>query len=80
MAGKPKPASDIYSLGVTCLHLLTAISPFELFDTGEFEWVWRDYLVSNSVNNQLGMVLDKMVMPGRGRRSGISRQKRYCKR
>ena len=56
MAGKPKPASDIYSLGVTCLHLLTAISPFELFDTGEFEWVWRDYLVSNSVNNQLGMV------------------------
>jgi serine/threonine protein kinase len=30
--GKPTFASDIFSLGVTCLHLLTQVSPFDLFD------------------------------------------------
>ena len=30
--GKPAFASDIYSLGVTCIFLLTQVSPFDLFD------------------------------------------------
>jgi serine/threonine protein kinase len=68
MAGKPKPASDIYSLGVTCLHLLTRVSPFDLFDTGESAWVWRDFLVDNLVDNRLGGVLDKMVCKGANNR------------
>lgn len=68
MAGKPKEASDIYSLGVTCLHLLTGVSPFNLFDTEEFEWVWRDFLVNNPVDQKLGAVLDKMVCPGTKKR------------
>lgn len=42
--GKAVYASDLYSLGVTCIHLLTQMSPFELFDGGENAWVWRDYL------------------------------------
>jgi formylglycine-generating enzyme required for sulfatase activity len=68
MAGKPKEASDIYSLGVTCLHLLTGVSPFNLFDTEEFEWVWRDFLSNNPVDQKLGAVLDKMVCPGTKKR------------
>jgi formylglycine-generating enzyme required for sulfatase activity len=64
MAGKAINSSDLYSLGVTCLHLLTGISPFELFDQGEHEWCWRDYLVNNSVSNGLGTVLEKMVILG----------------
>ena len=32
--GKAVLASDLYSLGVTCLYLLTGVSPFELFDSG----------------------------------------------
>ncbi len=53
--------SDIYSLGVTCLYLLTQISPFDLFDIHEDRWVWRDYLKGKSLNPQLGRILDKMV-------------------
>ena len=62
--GKAVLASDLYSLGVTCLYLLTGVSPFELFDSGEFEWVWRDYLVNNSIDNNLGTILDRLVTPG----------------
>jgi formylglycine-generating enzyme required for sulfatase activity len=43
---------------------LTGISPFELFDQGEHEWCWRDYLVNNYVSNGLGTVLEKMVILG----------------
>jgi formylglycine-generating enzyme required for sulfatase activity len=60
--GKPAFASDIYSLGVTCIHLLTAISPFDLFDTSQDDWVWRDYLLNNRVDELLGKVLDKSIV------------------
>jgi serine/threonine protein kinase len=68
MSGKAINASDLYSLGVTCLYLLTGISPFELFDIGEHEWCWRDYLVDNSVNNDLAIILDKLVIFGTKKR------------
>ncbi|KAM3114115.1 protein kinase domain-containing protein [Phormidesmis sp. 146-33] len=42
--GKAIYASDLYSLGVTCIHLLTEMSPFELFDSGENKWVWQHYV------------------------------------
>jgi serine/threonine protein kinase len=42
--GKPLFISDLYSLGVTYLHLLTGMSPFDLYSPMEGEWVWRDYL------------------------------------
>jgi serine/threonine protein kinase len=59
--GKPTFASDLFSLGVTCIHLLTQVSPFDLFDINSDTWVWRDYLANNPVDQQLGEVLDKMI-------------------
>ncbi len=59
--GKPKYCSDLYSLGVTCLYLLTGVDPFDLYDAGEGDWVWRDYLLNNPVSDELGQVLDKLV-------------------
>jgi serine/threonine protein kinase len=59
--GRASFVSDIYSLGVTCIHLLTKIEPFDLFDVSENDWVWRDYLQSN-VSNECGKVLDKMIV------------------
>jgi serine/threonine protein kinase len=66
--GKAVNASDLYSLGVTCIYLLTGISPFNLFDTGEHEWVWRQYLVNNPISDELGNILDKLIEFGTKRR------------
>ncbi|MEG4999794.1 serine/threonine-protein kinase [Microcoleus sp. B4-D4] len=60
--GKPIHASDIYSLGVTCLCLLTQVEPIDLFDDSEFDWVWREHL-KTSVSSELGQILDKMIQP-----------------
>ena len=61
--GKPFFISDLYSLGVTCLHLLTGISPFDLYSPLEGEWVWRDYLNGNVVSDELGKILEKLAHP-----------------
>ncbi|MBE9186584.1 serine/threonine protein kinase [Microcoleus sp. LEGE 07076] len=53
-------SSDIYSLGVTCIHLLTGMSPFDLFDIKSESWAWRHYL-KVPVSARLGRILDKMV-------------------
>ncbi|MCA2641428.1 MULTISPECIES: GUN4 domain-containing protein [unclassified Microcystis] len=66
--GKAVNASDLYSLGVTGIYLLTGISPFDLFDVGEHEWVWRQWLVDNPVSNELGNILDKLIEFGTKRR------------
>lgn len=58
--GQATFASDIYSLGLTCLHLLTGLHPFDLYSAAEDRWVWQDYLPA-PVSPQLGQVLDKMV-------------------
>ncbi|HEY9909996.1 MAG TPA: serine/threonine-protein kinase, partial [Thermosynechococcaceae cyanobacterium] len=65
--GKAVFASDLYSLGVTCLHLLTHTSPLDLFDPNESTWQWRRHLKS-PVSPELGHLLDKLVEPGLRRR------------
>jgi Ca-activated chloride channel homolog len=59
--GKVVIASDIYGLGVTCIHLLTRVSPLDLFDHGRDNWVWRDYLSTPLPDVTLGQVLDQMI-------------------
>ncbi|MCT7950105.1 serine/threonine protein kinase [Ancylothrix sp. C2] len=58
--GQATASSDLYSLGLTCLYLLTQISPFDLFDVKAGEWAWRDYL-KTPVSYSLGKILDKLV-------------------
>jgi hypothetical protein len=53
-------ASDLYSLGLTCLHLLTNIDPWSLFDSSEGKWVWQDYLTTE-ISDELRTVLEKLV-------------------
>jgi WD40 repeat protein len=67
MRGKAVFASDLYSLGVTCIHLLTQIPPFDLFDSTEDAWVWRDFLI-NPVSEPLAYVLDKLLQSATKRR------------
>jgi serine/threonine protein kinase len=60
LQGYPQPNSDLYSLGVTCLHLLTHVSAFDLYDEKSETWVWRDYL-KQPISPRLGCILDRMV-------------------
>ncbi|MBW4693592.1 MAG: serine/threonine protein kinase [Lyngbya sp. HA4199-MV5] len=65
--GKAVFASDLFSLGVTCIHLLTNRSPFDLFDSSDNTWIWRKYLAT-PVSDTLGQVLDRLLEPGVNRR------------
>jgi serine/threonine protein kinase len=58
--GKAVPQSDLYSLGVTCIHLLTDISPFDLYDDVRDRWIWREKL-PNPISNHLANILDRLL-------------------
>ncbi|NJK27844.1 MAG: protein kinase [Coleofasciculaceae cyanobacterium SM2_3_26] len=62
LRGMAIPSSDLYSLGVTCLHLLTHLSPFELFNAKTHKWVWRD-MTRTAVDASLAHLLDRLVHP-----------------
>ncbi|MFM6008378.1 MAG: protein kinase domain-containing protein [Sphaerospermopsis kisseleviana] len=62
MRGKALAASDLYSLGVTCIYLLTGVSPFDLFDVTSDRWIWQDYLLpENQVSERLSAILNKLL-------------------
>jgi serine/threonine protein kinase, bacterial len=57
--GKPRPNSDIYSLGIIAIQALTGLQPTELQEDPETgEIIWRH---SATVSHQLAAVLSKMV-------------------
>jgi len=67
--GKAVFASDLYSLGVTCIHLLTQIPPFDLLDSHEDAWVWQDYLNGNrSISKPLAKILNTLLQRATKRR------------
>ena len=65
--GQAVYASDLYSLGITCIYLLTQISSFDLFDINQNAWVWRDFL-KVPIDPKLSRILDKMIEPSLSRR------------
>ncbi|MBD2360630.1 serine/threonine protein kinase [Anabaena minutissima FACHB-250] len=60
--GKAYAASDLFALGATCFHLLTGVSPFQLWMEHGYGWVtnWRKYL-HRPINPELDFVLDKLL-------------------
>jgi serine/threonine protein kinase len=58
--GKAVPQSDLYSLGVTCIYLLTGISPFDLYEDECDRWIWREKL-QTSVSNHLAGILNRLL-------------------
>ncbi|MBP0016714.1 MAG: GUN4 domain-containing protein [Cyanobacteria bacterium SBLK] len=64
MRGKVLPASDLYSLGATCLNLLVGAHPDDLFDVIEERWKWRDRIPEGvRVSPKLTKVLNRLVEP-----------------
>ncbi|PHJ59228.1 serine/threonine protein kinase [Nostoc linckia z18] len=60
MRGRAVFASDIYSLGATCINLLTRRSPFDSYDTNNDTWIWQKYL-KTPVSHALSRILNKML-------------------
>ena len=58
--GKAIPQSDLYSLGVTCIYLLTGISPFDLYDDESDRWIWQEKL-QTSISNHLAGILKRLL-------------------
>ncbi|MDD1468489.1 serine/threonine protein kinase, partial [Dolichospermum sp. ST_sed5] len=63
MRGKVFPNSDLYSLAVTCIRLLTGYFQKDdgddlIFDSMRMQWIWKQYV---SVSQELEIVLDKML-------------------
>jgi serine/threonine protein kinase len=64
--GVAYPASDLYSLGVTAIRLLTGCLPTAdgsepLFDDRTQKWIWQSSGVS--VTPELAFILDRLVRP-----------------
>jgi serine/threonine protein kinase len=62
--GKAFPASDLYSLGATCLHLMTQTRPDSLYDPLNGRWIWREYLLQQKkvvISEQLAHILEKLL-------------------
>lgn len=62
-SGQAYPSSDLYSLGTTCLHLLTGCKPEDLYSPLEGRWVWQERLaqVGRSINVGLAQILQGMT-------------------
>lgn len=60
--GEAYPSSDLYSLGVSCFHLLTKISPTRLWTEYGYSWVkqWQQHL-NISISPELTAILDKLL-------------------
>jgi serine/threonine protein kinase len=61
LRGEATYGSDLYSLGVVCLHSLTGLKPFDLFDGVHGCWRWRSLVPD--LAPALAEVLDAMVQP-----------------
>ncbi|MEO6860481.1 MAG: GUN4 domain-containing protein [Microcoleus sp.] len=69
--GRAVPASDLYSLGVTCIRLLTSVMPYldiygdihdDLYDPLEGRWLWREALPKGTkISQDLSQILDKLI-------------------
>ena len=67
MMGRPVKASDVYSLGITCIRLLTGCFLFgttdPIYDDHNNCLRWKEYLQERNItiSDQLVAILDKMV-------------------
>jgi ABC-type branched-subunit amino acid transport system substrate-binding protein len=53
------PSSDLYALGVTCLHLMSGEHPPNLFDFRNHTWLWNKVEIDQQ--SQLFLVLERML-------------------
>ncbi len=72
LIGKAVFASDLYGLGVTCIHLLTGLNPFDLYNSAVGAWFWRS--AAGEVSDRLTKVIDKLLQSSLSQRYGSAAQ------
>ena len=87
LRGKPTFASDLYSLGVVCVYLLTGIHPFNLFDSTTHQWTWQNYWLpevnphhqppADWERQRLAQFLDRLIEPALNQPFGKGQEPRY---
>lgn len=60
--GLAYPASDLFSVGATCFHLMTGMSPFQLWTEHGYSWMnhWEKYL-NYPISDELAHVVDRLL-------------------
>lgn len=62
--GRAGTSSDLYSLGVTCINLITGKQPSQVRDTFNDVWRWRENLTNNvEIDDYVGDVINKLIAP-----------------
>lgn len=61
--GEAYPSSDLFSLGVTCFHLLSGIDPSKLWIAQGYSWVqsWEEHL-QQRVSQRLKKIIDQLLL------------------
>lgn len=62
-SGEAYPSSDLYSLGATCICLMTGRKPEKLYSPLEGRWLWQEHVIAagRSVTSDLAAILDRML-------------------
>ena len=66
LAGNISSSSDLYSIGLIIIYVLTGIRPFQLCDPANHDWIWRDYWHSqpqiSTINTaKFAAILDRAI-------------------
>ncbi len=73
--GEAYPASDLYSLGIACFHLLTNNPPSQLWMKQGFSWTnnWRSQ-ITQPLSQELERILDKLLQENHEQRYQSARE------
>ena len=53
-------ASELFSLGLVAIHLLTGLTPFDLYSVADSRWIWPDLVVA-PLSKNLSTVLHRLL-------------------
>jgi serine/threonine protein kinase len=73
--GEAYPASDLYSLGIACFHLLANFPPSQLWLKQGFNWTnnWRNQ-INQPISEELARILDKLLQQDLAQRYQSARE------
>ncbi|NEP62525.1 MAG: protein kinase [Symploca sp. SIO2G7] len=62
-SGEAYPSSDLYSLGATCICLMTGRKPEKLYSPLEGRWLWQEHIIATGrvVTPELAKILERML-------------------